>query len=143
MFLKRGIYSKNRFRELFAAGDAHTYEEFWLVLLYPSIDERQSCATTPFQTPGQRWQGYLVPKRPQFERGVRATASICNNPVLLADEPYATPLIAIQRLRHFLRKAMQQTLGDARYGPVLIALAIGDQAGIALVADNQVLRQAP
>ena len=95
--------------------------------------------------PGQRWQGYLVPKRPHgginphgfdyeallFERGVRATASIRNTPELLADEPYATPLIAIQRLRHFLRKAMQQTLGDTRYGPVLIALAIGDQAGIA------------
>ncbi|QEI05937.1 DNA internalization-related competence protein ComEC/Rec2 [Pigmentiphaga aceris] len=95
--------------------------------------------------PGQRWQGYLVPKRPHgginphgfdyeallFERGVRATASIRNTPVLLDDDPYATPLIAIQRLRHYLRGTMQQTLGDTRYGAVLIALAMGDQAGIA------------
>jgi competence protein ComEC len=95
--------------------------------------------------PGQRWEGYLVPKRPHgsinphgfdyeallFERGIRATAAIRNNPVLLGDEPYATPLIAVQRFRHFLRSAMQNVLGDARYGPVLIALAIGDQAGIA------------
>jgi len=78
-------------------------------------------------------------KRCLFERGVGATASIRNTLVLLADEPYATPLIAIQRLRYFLRKAMQQTLGNTRYGPVLITLTIGDQAGIALVADNQVL----
>jgi hypothetical protein len=49
-------------------------------------------------------------------------------------------LIAMQRLLHHLRDAMRQAIGDTRYGVVLIALAIGDPAGIALVAAIEFLR---
>lgn len=39
--------------------------------------------------------------------------------------------VRIARLRHDLRATLNQYLGDKRYGPVMVALVMGDQAGIA------------
>src|SRR5690606_41933698 len=56
---------------------------------------------------------------------------ICGHPRLVKDDPWATPGVALARVRHVLREGMRQALGDARYGPVLVALALGDQASVA------------
>ena len=99
----------------------------------------------PQVLPGQVWRMALVLRRPHgllnpagpdtqgrmFADGVRATGTVRGQPDLLADRPWATPGIAIERARHHVREGMRQALGPHRYAPVLIALAIGDQAGVA------------
>ena len=98
----------------------------------------------PDVRPGQVWRAALVMRRPHgtlnphgfdyegwmFQRGVRALGSVRGKPVLLGDDPLATANVAVQRVRHVLRERMQMALEDRRYGPVLIALALGDQAGV-------------
>ncbi|VCU72275.1 ComEC family competence protein [Pigmentiphaga humi] len=95
--------------------------------------------------PGLRWRGTVILKRPHgslnphgfdyeaylFEHGIRATGTLRGVPVLLADEPGADAGVLVQRVRHVGRQALQRVLADRRYGPVLVALAIGDQAGVA------------
>ncbi|MEI2415070.1 DNA internalization-related competence protein ComEC/Rec2 [Orrella sp. JC864] len=102
-------------------------------------------APLPRIVPGQVWQMSLVMRRPAglrnpsgfdyeawvFQRGVRALGTVRGQPVLRADAPLESAAVAIERLRWHLRESMRQALGDARYGPVLIALALGDQAGVA------------
>ena len=94
--------------------------------------------------PGQVWRMALVLRRPHgllnparpdsegrlFADGVRATGTVRGKPQLLADRPWATPGIAIERARHHVREGMRAALGEHRYAPVMIALAIGDQAGV-------------
>jgi len=75
-----------------------------------------------------------------FARGLRAVGTVRGQPRLLDDQPWASPGIAIERARHRVREGLRKALGGHRYAPVLIALAIGDQAGVALVIDNKVLR---
>ncbi|MEN4918911.1 DNA internalization-related competence protein ComEC/Rec2 [Achromobacter spanius] len=99
----------------------------------------------PQLVPGQVWRMALVLRRPHgllnpagpdtegrlFADGVRATGTVRGQPDLLADRPWATPGIAIERARHHVREGMRAALGEHRYAPVMIALAIGDQAGVA------------
>ncbi|WP_238891046.1 DNA internalization-related competence protein ComEC/Rec2 [Achromobacter insuavis] len=99
----------------------------------------------PSVVPGQVWRMALVLRRPHaplnsdlpdgearlFARGLRATGTVRGQPRLLADRPWASAGVAIERARHRVREGMRRALGGHRYAPVLIALAIGDQAGVA------------
>lgn len=99
----------------------------------------------PSVVPGQVWRMALVLRRPHaplnpdlpdgearlFARGLRATGTVRGQPRLLDDQPWASAGVAIERARHRVREGMRRALGGHRYAPVLIALAIGDQAGVA------------
>lgn len=98
----------------------------------------------PQVLPGQWWRMALVLKRPygpsnpfaqdlelrDFAEGVRANGTVRGKPVLVGDQPWANAGIVIERLRHHIRAGMRAVLDGRRYAPVLIALAIGDQAGV-------------
>lgn len=98
----------------------------------------------PDVRPGQVWRAALVMRRPHgplnphgfdyegwmFQRGVRALGSVRGEPELLDDRPWSGFGVAVQRARHVLRERMREALDGQRYGPVLIALALGDQAGV-------------
>ncbi|WP_209019038.1 ComEC/Rec2 family competence protein, partial [Bordetella pertussis] len=58
----------------------------------------------PEVVPGQRWRMALRVRRPHASH---------------------------ERARHRVRAGMRQALAGLRYAPVLVALAIGDQAGVA------------
>ncbi len=102
-------------------------------------------ARLPLLAPGQVWRMALLLRRPRgllnpaapdaegrmFAQGLRATGTVRGQPRLLADQPWATPGIAIERARHRVREGLRAALGEHRYAPVMIALAIGDQAGVA------------
>ncbi|MCY1193090.1 DNA internalization-related competence protein ComEC/Rec2 [compost metagenome] len=102
-------------------------------------------AGLPTLMPGQVWRMALVLRRPHgllnpagpdaegrlFARGLRAVGTVRGQPRLLADRPWATAGVAIERARHRVREGLRAALGEHRYAPVLIALAIGDQAGVA------------
>jgi len=95
--------------------------------------------------PGQVWRMALNLRPPAGERnphafdteghafaqGIRAVGSVRGTPVLLRDDPWGDLGVAAQRLRHQVRAAMQPYVEHMRYGAVLTALAIGDQAGVA------------
>ncbi|WP_241055534.1 ComEC/Rec2 family competence protein, partial [Achromobacter xylosoxidans] len=99
----------------------------------------------PRVIPGQIWRMALVLRRPHaplnpdapdgearlFARGLRATGTVRGLPRLLDDRPWASAGIAIERARHRVREGMRRALDGHRYAPVLVALAIGDQAGVA------------
>ncbi|WP_082380593.1 DNA internalization-related competence protein ComEC/Rec2 [Achromobacter sp. 2789STDY5608615] len=99
----------------------------------------------PAVAPGQVWRMALVLRRPHaplnpdapdgearlFARGLRATGTVRGQPRLLEDQPWASAGVAIERARYRVRAGMRRALGGHRYAPVLIALAIGDQAGVA------------
>lgn len=102
-------------------------------------------ARLPEPVPGQVWRAAMILRPPSgtrnphlfdyeslmFARGIRALGTIRGQPVLLEDYPVRTPLVVeIERLRQHLRARMQQDLAQARYGPVMVALALGDQAGV-------------
>jgi competence protein ComEC len=94
--------------------------------------------------PGQRWRAALVLKRPHsainpsgfdfeahmFQKNIRAIGKVRGQPTLISDQPFFSIQVMVSRLRHHIRHAMRQVLGDARYTPVLIALAIGDQDSV-------------
>ena len=98
----------------------------------------------PQVLPGQRWRMALVLRRPygpsnpyaqdlelrDFAEGVRANGTVRGKPVLVGDRPWGSAGIVIERLRHHIRAGMRNVLDGRRYAPVLIALAIGDQAGV-------------
>ncbi|OZI19291.1 DNA internalization-related competence protein ComEC/Rec2 [Bordetella genomosp. 9] len=95
--------------------------------------------------PGQHWKMALVLKRPHavqnphgpdgearmFHRDMRATATVRGKPQHVLDEGYRLGMVGIHRARHVLRERMRSLLGDTRHGAVVIALALGDQAGVA------------
>lgn len=99
----------------------------------------------PALVPGQVWRMAVVLRRPHgvlnpagpdaearmFARGLRAVGTVRGQPRLLDDQPWASAGIAIERARHHVRAGLRKALGEHRYAPVLIALAIGDQAGVA------------
>ncbi len=105
----------------------------------------------PELIPGQVWRMALTLKPPHgtrnpqafdyeshaFAQGIRALGSVRGTPKYLHDEPWASLPIVAQRARYRLRAAMQPHLQDKRYGAVLLALAIGDQASVA--ADDWVV----
>ncbi|MGE4339475.1 MAG: ComEC/Rec2 family competence protein, partial [Pigmentiphaga sp.] len=98
----------------------------------------------PELVPGDVYSAAVVLKRPHgarnpqafdaeawmFERGLRARATVRGQPVLLERPVWAGAGVAVERIRHHLRRALRIALGDARYGPVVIALALGDQASV-------------
>ena len=99
----------------------------------------------PTPAPGERWNMTLIVRQPYaalnpflpdqegrwFAAGVRMLASVRGNPVRVDDAPWASFSIAVERLRHVARERMQAVLGEMRQGPLLVALALGDGAGIA------------
>jgi len=98
----------------------------------------------PEIVPGQVWRMALNLRPPAGERNPhafdveghmfaqdnRAMGSVRGSPILLRDEPWADLGVVAQRLRHRVRAAMQPYVAPMRYGAVLTALAIGDQAGV-------------
>ena len=101
-------------------------------------------ATFPAMIPGQVWRMALNLRPPSgarnphgfdyegymFARGIRAQGGVRGTPVLLRDEPWASLEVVAQRTRYRVREQMRLYLEGMRYGPVLMALAIGDQAGV-------------
>jgi len=110
-----------------------------------SVRESNADQALPDIRPGQIWQAALVLRRPHgtlnahgfdyegwmFQRGIRARGTVRGAPVLLADQPWSGVAVAIARLRHVVRERLRVALAERRYGAVLIALALGDQAGVA------------
>ncbi|WP_196801366.1 DNA internalization-related competence protein ComEC/Rec2 [Bordetella sp. FB-8] len=104
-----------------------------------------AAAALPEVIPGSDWRMALVLRRPygpsnpyaadmelrSFAAGIRAEGTVRGNPQKIADEPWATAAVGIETLRYRIRAGMRAALEGMRYGPVLIALTIGDQAGIA------------
>ena len=101
-------------------------------------------ASFPALVPGQVWRMSLTLKRPHgarnphgfdyeahlFAQGLRATGSVRGSPLYLRDEPWHSLPVVAQRARHHVREAMRPYLRGKRYGAVLLALAIGDQASV-------------
>ncbi len=99
----------------------------------------------PLLAPGQVWRMALVTRpvraaqnphafdyeRHAFAQGIRAAGTVRGTPRLLGDDPWASLEVIAQRARHAVREAMRPRLDGMRYGPVLLALAIGDQDGVA------------
>ena len=100
--------------------------------------------STDIVMPGQIWRAALVLKRPRsrmnphgfdaeahlFARNVRAIGTVRGLPLMMGDAPWMTAQVAVQRARHHVREGMQRVIGQKRYGPVMIALAMGDQNGV-------------
>ncbi len=98
----------------------------------------------PEVRPGQVWRMALVlrPVRAAqnphafdyeahaFAAGIRAQGTVRGTPEWLRDEDWAGLSVIAGRARHAVREAMAPYLEDMRYGPVLRALAIGDQDGV-------------
>lgn len=98
----------------------------------------------PEVRPGQVWRMALVlrPVRAAqnfhafdgeahaFAAGIRAQGTVRGTPEWLRDEDWAGLSVVAGRARHAVREAMAPHLADLRYGPVLRALAIGDQDGV-------------
>uniref|UniRef100_UPI003342CE29 DNA internalization-related competence protein ComEC/Rec2 n=1 Tax=Castellaniella defragrans TaxID=75697 RepID=UPI003342CE29 len=99
----------------------------------------------PQLAPGQVWRMALVMRpvraaqnphafdaeRHAFAQGIRATGTVRGTPQMLDDDPWASLEVLAQRARHVVREALRPRLAGMRYGPVLLALAIGDQDGVA------------
>ena len=116
-----------------------------LMIRWPAqVSKDSSVANTQLVMPGQVWRAALVLKRPrsninphmfdseahQFARGIRAVGTVRGVPQRMQDEHWSSAHALVQRVRHHIRAAMQLAIGDKRYGPVLIALAVGDQQGV-------------
>lgn len=98
----------------------------------------------PQVVPGQIWRMALILKPPHgsrnphgfdyeqymFAQGVRAVGTVRGEPVLLGDEPWHSLTTVTERARYEVRERMLPYLHDKRYGAVLLALAIGDQASV-------------
>lgn len=101
--------------------------------------------TFPELIPGQVWRMALILRNPHgsrnphgfdyeghvFAQGIRATGTVRGTPVLLRDDGWASISVGAQRARHYVREAMLPYIHDLRWGAVLLALAIGDQASVA------------
>jgi competence protein ComEC len=94
---------------------------------------------------GERWNLRVRLKRPHgnfnphgfdyeawlFERDIRATGYVRKSEGnARLDELAASPKYWLERLRQVIRERFQRVLGDAPYGGILVALAIGDQRAI-------------
>ncbi len=94
--------------------------------------------------PGQVWRMALILRKPHgsrnphgfdyeghvFAQGIRATGTVRGTPVQIGDEPWASVSVVAQRARHYVRDAMLPYIAEQRWGAVLLALAIGDQASV-------------
>lgn len=66
-----------------------------------------------------------------FAAGVRALGTVRGEPEFIGTDYWHDLSTVSNRARHLIRKAMAPYLEGLRYGPVLRALAIGDQDGVA------------
>lgn len=101
-------------------------------------------ATDQAVVPGQVWRMALILKPPHgsrnpngfdyeaytFANGVRAMGTVRGIPELLRDEPWHDLGVVAERTRYKVREFMSPHLEGKRYGAVLLALAIGDQASV-------------
>lgn len=100
---------------------------------------------TPVPRVGERWEFSVRLKRPHgranphafdyeawlMERNLRATGYVRNEPApVFKGVTSLPPMLAVHRLREKLRDHFSTTLGDAPYGGILTALAIGDQSAV-------------
>lgn len=111
---------------------------------YGSRSRGTEAADFPELIPGQVWRMALILRQPHgsrnphgfdyeghvFAQGIRATGTVRGTPVLLHDDGWASISVAAQRARHYVRDAMLPHIEDLRWGGVLLALAIGDQASV-------------
>lgn len=110
----------------------------------PFTPPQRPAAGLPDLRPGQIWQMTVKLKRNHalrnfhgfdydaflFAAGVRASGTVIGSGRLLSDEVCRAWGPCIERARFTLRRALNQVLQDKRYGPVIIALVMGDQNGI-------------
>lgn len=101
-------------------------------------------AVFPELVPGQVWQMALTLRTPSgarnpsafdyeayvFGQGLRAKGSVRGKPGFVRDDGWIGVSGSAQRARHYVREAMQPYLEGKRYGAVLLALTIGDQASV-------------
>ena len=99
----------------------------------------------PDLMPGQRWRMTLVMRPPQGARnphgfdaerhamtqGWRAVGSVRGQPQMLDIDSVQSWDIWAERLRHRLRSVLMPYVQERRWGGVMLALALGDQASIA------------
>ena len=111
---------------------------------YGSRSRDPRAANFPELLPGQVWRMALILRQPHgsrnphgfdyeghvFAQGIRATGTVRGTPVFLYDDGWAGISVGAQRARHYVREAMLPYIGDLRWGGVLLALAIGDQASV-------------
>lgn len=110
----------------------------------PYASARPPADPLPVVRPGQVWRMALVlrPVRTAqnfhafdgeahaFAAGIRAQGTVRGRPEWLRDEDWASLSVVTGRARHAVREAMAPHVRALRYGPVLRALAIGDQNGV-------------
>jgi len=110
----------------------------------PFTPPQRPAAGLPDLRPGQIWQMTVKLKRNHalrnfhgfdydaflFAAGLRASGTVIGSGRLLRDEVCSAWKPCIERARFVLRRALNQVLQDKRYGPVIIALVMGDQNGI-------------
>lgn len=101
-------------------------------------------AEFPALIPGQVWQMALTLRSPSgarnpaafdyeayvFSHGLRAMGSVRGQPKLLRDDGWVGISGSAQRARYYVREAMLPHIEGQRYGAVLLALTIGDQASV-------------
>lgn len=110
----------------------------------PFAPPQRPAAGLPDLRPGQIWQMTVKLKRNHalrnfngfdydaflFAEGVRASGMVVGSVRLLGDQMCRAWGSCIERARFTLRRVLNQVLQDKRYGPVIIALVMGDQNGI-------------
>ena len=99
----------------------------------------------PELMPGQRWRMSLLVRPPQGARnphgfdaerhaitqGWRAVGSVRGQPQEMEFDPAHSWATWTERLRHSLRAALMPYVQERRWGGVMLALSLGDQASIA------------
>ncbi|HLS51221.1 MAG TPA: ComEC/Rec2 family competence protein, partial [Burkholderiaceae bacterium] len=116
---------QGRYAGPYAARNTQTIE-------FPDIIPGQiwSMALTLKQVHGLRnphgfdYEGHL------FAQGIRTTGNVRGQPQLIDDQPFHSLRVFSERVRHHVRASMQTHIEGMRYGAVLLALAIGDQASV-------------
>jgi len=110
----------------------------------PYAGKQPADPDAPTVVPGQVWRMALVMRPPHgsrnphgfdyeawlFAQGVRAMGTVRGEPELLHDDPWHSLGIVAERARFAVREKMAPHLQGMRYGAVLLALAIGDQASV-------------
>lgn len=105
---------------------------------------RAKAVEFPDLIPGQVWRMALTLRSPSgarnpsafdyeayvFGHGTRALGSVRGQPKWVRDDGWVGISGSAQRARHYVRDAMLPHLEGRRYGAVLLALTIGDQASV-------------
>lgn len=123
---------------------ARVPQRLWLSV-YQRGDPEEGGAAVRFRA-GERWALTVRLKRPHgsanpggfdyeawlLERNLRATGYVRSTPAPERLDEFMAwpPMNGIHRLRQKLKEAFARELGDAPYGGILTALAIGDQRAI-------------